>query len=201
MAESASSIGIASRAAPCDVPPDPSVMAQVRRVTGGIEAVFLENQEALLRFFRLRGRTDEAEDLLQELWLQVSSAPATPIADPEAYLYRMANNLRLSRHRSENRRRRREQHWSDVSTGPGEPASDVEAGDRVLAARQQVRAIEAVLSQLGDKTGTIFRRFRLDGIHQTDIAREFGISLSAVEKHLQKAYRALVELRDQLDAD
>ena len=201
MAESASSMGGASGAAPSGVPPDPSGMAQVRRVTGGVEAVFLENREALLRFFRLRGRSDEAEDLLQELWLQASSAPATPIADPEAYLYRMANNLMLSRRRSDHRRRRREQHWSDVSAGPGEPASDVEAGDRVLAARQQVRAIDEVLSRLGDKTGTIFRRFRIEGIHQNEIAREFGISLSAVEKHLQKAYRALVALRDELDAD
>jgi RNA polymerase sigma-70 factor (ECF subfamily) len=35
---------------------------------------------------------------------------------------------------------------------------------------------------------------------QPEIAAELEISLSAVEKHLQKAYRALIEVRRRLDA-
>jgi RNA polymerase sigma-70 factor (ECF subfamily) len=202
MADAGSNMGKAAGANRFDAPADRAGMARAaRRVTSGIEAVFLGNQDALLRFFRARGRTDQAEDLLQELWLQASSVAAAPVSDPEAYLYRMANNLMLGRSRSDHRRRRREQDWTEVSTAGGELASDVESGERILVARQQVQAIETALSGLGEKTGTIFRRFRLEGIRQEEIAREFGISLSAVEKHLQKAYRALLELRDELDAD
>ena len=168
-------------------------------MTSGIEAVFLNNRKALLRFLRAGGE-DDAEDLLQELWLQVSSRPATPIAEPAAYLYRMANNLMLSRRRSHYRRHRREQNWVNAGT-PDDLASSVESGERVLLGREQIRAVEATLSGLGEKTDRIFRRFRLEGFSQQEIAREMGISVSAVEKHLQKAYRALLEIRKQIDAE
>ena len=50
--------------------------------------------------------------------------------------------------------------------------------------------------------GTDLRiRYRIDGIPQREIAGEIGISLSAVEKHLQRAYRTVVETRERLDAD
>jgi DNA-directed RNA polymerase specialized sigma24 family protein len=54
---------------------------------------------------------------------------------------------------------------------------------------------------LGDRTDLVFRRYRVEGRSQKEIAAELGISLSAVEKHLQKAYRALVDLRRRIDAD
>lgn len=162
----------------------------------GLEAVFLDSRPALLRFLRARGAGDAAEDLLQELWVKAAKGALEPIADPLAYLYRTANNLVLDRHRSELRRGRREQQWSHGSTGSeGEPSPE-----HVLAAREQLRAAEAVLARLGERTETIFRRYRLEGITQVQIANEMGISLSAVEKHLQKAYRALIECRRQSDA-
>src|SRR5688500_14440892 len=78
----------------------------------GIEAVFLDNRGALQRFLRACGG-EHAEDLLQDLWLKVSAAPSEPIAEPLAYLYRMAHNLMLDRRRSELRRGRRDQEWTD----------------------------------------------------------------------------------------
>jgi RNA polymerase sigma-70 factor (ECF subfamily) len=53
----------------------------------------------------------------------------------------------------------------------------------------------------GERTDHIFRRHRVEGASQKEIAKELGISLSAVEKHLQKAYRALIDLRRRLDAE
>ena len=41
----------------------------------------------------------------------------------------------------------------------------------------------------------VFRRYRLDGVSQTGIAQEFGVSLSSVEKDLQKAYNVWKALR------
>ena len=46
----------------------------------------------------------------------------------------------------------------------------------------------------------IFRRYRLDGITIDEVAREFGVSRSTVEKDLQKAYRALLAYRSRDDA-
>jgi RNA polymerase sigma-70 factor (ECF subfamily) len=54
---------------------------------------------------------------------------------------------------------------------------------------------------LGPRVETVFRKCRLDGLGQAMIARELGVSLSSVEKDLQKAYRALAQLRAKFDAE
>jgi RNA polymerase sigma factor (sigma-70 family) len=167
---------------------------------GGLEAVFLANREALLRFLRARGAGDAAEDLLQELWIKASAETVGPIANPLPYLYTTANNLMLDRRRSELRAAARDDSWREASTTDG-GISDSPAGERVLIARERLDAAERALAELGERTHAIFRRFRLEGVSQRAIADEFGISVSAVEKHLQKAYRALVELRRRFDAE
>lgn len=171
-------------------------MAQDMIVESGLEAVFLSNRATLQRFLRARGAGDAAEDLLQELWIRAAAGAAGPIRDPLAYLYRTANNLMLDRKRAELRTTRRDDAWAaDLAAGGGAPGHE-----RTLVAREELAAAAAALAALGERTETIFRKFRLDGMSQPDIAAELGISLSAVEKHLQKAYRALVELRRRFDA-
>jgi RNA polymerase sigma-70 factor (ECF subfamily) len=166
----------------------------------GLEQIYLLNREALLRFLRARGAGEAAEDLLQELWLKAAAAAAGPVRDPLPYLYRTANNLLLDRRRSELRRSRRDQLWSGIDDA-GEPAVDPISGERMVIAREELQAAGEALAALGDRTETIFRRFRLDGATQRQIADENGISLSAVEKHLQKAYRTLLSLRRRFDAE
>ncbi len=163
----------------------------------GLEQIFLENRARLARFLAARGAGDEAEDLLHDLWQRVSSAPGAPIAEPLSYLFRAAENLMRDRHRSTVSRARREQEWQDTDGAPApEPG-----GERVLIGRERLRRTEATLADLGARAETIFRRYRLDGIGQAAIARELGVSLSTVEKDLQKAYRALAALQEQFDAE
>lgn len=169
--------------------------------TSGLEAVFLAHRAALQRFLRARGAGDLAEDLLQELWIRASAGAGGPIAEPLAYLYRTANNLMIDRRRSALRRAARDHEWTDATGGGIAGISDAPSGERVLIAREALVAAEAALSALGERTEYAFRRFRIEGASQKQIAEELGISLSAVEKHLQKAYRALVDLRRQWDAD
>lgn len=176
-------------------------MARGSSTATGLEAVFLDHRASLLRFLRARGAGDAAEDLLQELWIKAAGGASAPIAEPLAYLYRAANNLMLDRRRSEQRASRRNQDWSDSNTGPELGVSDAPSGERVLIAREQLDAAESALKALGERTEWVFRRFRVEGVSQRQIADELGISLSAVEKHLQKAYRALLEVRRRLDAE
>ena len=74
----------------------------------GLEAVFLANRDKLLRFLVARGAGDDAEDLLQDMWMKLEAKDLGPVSDPLPYLYRMANNLMLDRYRSSSRRERRE---------------------------------------------------------------------------------------------
>ncbi|QTD55216.1 RNA polymerase sigma factor [Parasphingorhabdus cellanae] len=165
-----------------------------------LQAVFLAHRDALLRFLNARGAGDNAEDVLQDLWLKLSDVDDSNIVSPLPYLYRAANNAMHDRYRKDERARQRDNEWSDVNRGTGE-ASDLPPPDRALIANQQLASVEARISKEGPRVFTIFRRFRVDGIGQRKIAEEMGISLSAVEKDLQKAYRALVDWQDREGAE
>jgi RNA polymerase sigma factor (sigma-70 family) len=170
-------------------------------MASGLEAVFLENRTALLRFLRARGAGDRAEDVLQEMWVKLSAKDMGPVADPLPYLYRVANNLMLDQYRSSTRREKREQDWVEGGTGAIiDQSADIPADEQMIAAERLAEA-EAVLRGLGPRVETVFRRFRLDGVGQKQIAIDLGVSLTTVEKDLQKAYRALIALKQRFDAE
>jgi RNA polymerase sigma factor (sigma-70 family) len=164
---------------------------------GGLQRVFLNERSRLLRFLQARGAGEEAEDVLHDLWQRLASAGGQPIADPVSYLFRALENVMRDRRRSDVSRDRRQQDWYQLAPDAG----DEPQGERVLIARERLRRAEAVLAALGSRVETVFRRYRLDGMGQAVIARELGVSLSSVEKDLQKAYRALAELREKFDAE
>ncbi|WBO24650.1 sigma-70 family RNA polymerase sigma factor [Sphingomonas abietis] len=148
---------------------------------------FMTARPALLRYLRARGAGEAAQDLVQELWLKLGSVSLSQADDPLAYLYRMAHNLMLDRRRSDVRRSHREANFQqDIG-----PIDDTPDAEHVLIARERLRHVDRALATLGARSEQIFRRYRLDGVSQRDIAQDLGISLSAVEKHLQKAYRAV----------
>ena len=163
----------------------------------GLQRIVLNERHRLIRFLAARGAGDEAEDLLHDLWQKVGTQPERPIADPLSYLYRAAENLVRDSRRAMLSRGKRQHDWQDVTTAP----EDQFLGERALIAREQLQEIHATLHNLGSRTELVFRRFRLEGVGQAAIARELGISLSSVEKDLQRAYRALAELRAKFDAE
>lgn len=163
----------------------------------GLQQVVLNERSRLLRFLRARGAGEEAEDLLQELWQRVAPGTGQPIADPVSYLFRAAENLMRDLRRSTVSRERRQFEWHDTrGTTDEEPL-----GERVLIARERLREVETTLEALGPRVAQVFRSYRIEGVGQAVIARELGISLSSVEKDLQKAYRALAEVKARHDAE
>ncbi len=161
----------------------------------GLEATYLANRQALLRFLRARGAGDAAEDLLHEIWLRVTRAQTGPVAAPMAYLYSVANMAMIDRHRSQVQAARRDADWSESQREPHEPSP--EAG---VASAQEVASVLAVIDRLGPRAASAFRRHRIDGIGQRQVAEELGISLSTVESDLRLAYRALLEWKERRDA-
>lgn len=158
----------------------------------GIEAVFLANRGRLVRFLIARGAGDAAEDLVQDVWLKVSVRMDGPISDPLAYLFRAADTLMIDRYRSRRQAERRDQAWADAREDH-EPTAD-----RAVAARQEVTAVAETLAALGTRKETVFRRARIDGVPQRQIAAELGISVSTVESDLRIACRALADLQERL---
>lgn len=161
----------------------------------GIEGVMLANRDRIVRFLEVRGAGAGAEDLFQDLWMRLTQRPTGPIAQPLSYIMRAANNLMLDRYRSARQSQLRDHAWSD-STNAHPPSAEA-----ALIAREQLARVEQAITAAGDRPARIFRRFRVDGIAQRDIASEMGVSLSTVEADLRKVYAALAAIRRQFDAN
>ncbi|MBS1240318.1 MAG: polymerase, sigma-24 subunit, subfamily [Proteobacteria bacterium] len=173
------------------MPPAPS--------PSGLEAAFLEHRGKLLRFLGARGAGDAAEDVLHEVWLKISAAETGPVAAPLAYLYRAADMAMIDRYRSARQAQKREKDWTEAIGGAVPGVSDAPSADRAIIARQQARLVAETLDALGERPAAIFRRHRVDGIQQRQVAEEFGVSVSTVESDLRTAYRALAELKERID--
>ena len=167
----------------------------------GLQAIFFENRESLLRFLRARGAGEHAEDLVQDIWLRASTQSSGPIAHPRSYLFRIAHNLMIDVHRADGQRQRREQLWEDVNGSSGDELSDEPSAEHRMIALGMLERATHVINELGEPTTTIFRRFRIDGVGQKIIARDLSVSLATVEKHLQKAYRAMAALKREFDTE
>ncbi len=156
----------------------------------GLAACFLELRPALIRLITARiGNCHEAEDVVQEMWFRLDRQPSGPIADPGAYLFRMAANLATDRRLSTLRRETREDAWNEVLPESGEyPDSE-----RQLIAAEELRRVEGILDEMPQRMREALILFRVEEQPQRKIAEHFGITVSGVEKLLRRGYRQLVE--------
>lgn len=177
-------------------------MAEARFTTGArddpslaLTRALTEHRTELLRFLvaRLRDPAD-AEDALHDLCLRVASGTGEAVANPLAYLYRAAANLALDRARGRSRRLVRDGAWATLAGArAGEETIDpTPSADERLDQRRTLLRIARAIEALPPGAGRIFRRHRLDGRSHAEIAAEFGISRSAVEKGMATALRHLM---------
>src|SRR5688500_13946987 len=151
----------------------------------GLQQIFAENREALLRYLRAHGAGDAAEDLLQELWLKVAGSPPGPIASPRSYLFRAATNWMIDRRRPEPQSQRCEIEWSGPSDRLPDAAANDPGPDRALDARRRLALVEAELAKLPARALAVFRQHRIDGLTQRQIAAAMGLSASTIESDLR----------------
>ncbi len=161
-----------------------------------------DNQSRLLRFLTARTRDASlAEDLLQEARIKlIEKAPGKHVADPLPYLYTMLENMVRDHSRSEASRKQRNLDWGDAGEGIAPIRADPDTPEQSALDRDYLTHVLAALDTLPERTKVIFLAFRVEGVGQREIAEQQGISLSAVEKHLQSAYRMIATLRKKLDA-
>lgn len=162
----------------------------------GLAALFELHRAELLRFLSARcGDADLAQDLLQDMWFKVAGAPAGPIGNGRAYLYRMANNLVLDSRRSRQRAMRRDFGWLDeeggASSAPEDRLDPSPAADEELERRQEAELLRTVIAGLPPGAQRALRLHRLEGHPQAEVAEIMGISRSGVEKHLAVAMKHL----------
>lgn len=145
---------------------------------------------ALLAYFMRRVRNhSEAEDLTQELLLRLMQRDAGQIAAPESYVFQMASNLLADRARREKVRSQ----YREMVSRADDAGIDILDPFRVVAGRAQLAVIARTLGGLPERTRTIFILYRIENFGQDAIAQSFGISVSAVKKHVARAMASLAQ--------
>lgn len=161
----------------------------------GLAALVGTYRAELRAFLAARcGDANEAEDLLQELWLKVTGHPAGPVANGRAYLFRAANNLVLDRLRGRQRTMRRDRAWLDED-GQGGTIDDrpdpAPRADEILLRDEEAAIVRGAIASLPPGARRALELHRIEGHGQAEVARIMGISRSGVEKHLATAMKHL----------
>lgn len=153
----------------------------------------------LQHYFERRVATAaEAEDLTQEVFLRLVRRPeAAAVENLEAYIFRTAANLlrdtaRRHRARAHDRHVELTEHTETAEIWSAVPSPEIEA-----EGKRRLRIVTEGLKGLSPKCRRVFLLHRFDGLPHSTIAALYGISISAVEKHIM---RAMVHLRACLNA-
>jgi RNA polymerase sigma-70 factor (ECF subfamily) len=163
-----------------------------------LRTAYLEKRADLVRFFQLRLRSIEAaEDLVQDIFVRVSSLDDSQIDNPVAYLYRLGWNMMLDKLRQQRRTLAREEDWSGTqhTLVAHEAVAETPSAEEAVAARQRLQRIVEALGALPPKTQRVFRMHKFDGLSHAEVAAALGVSRSAVEKHVSAALRHLLKQR------
>ncbi|HTQ15489.1 MAG TPA: sigma-70 family RNA polymerase sigma factor [Rhizomicrobium sp.] len=159
-------------------------------------ALYLSRRDALGRFLRARlGDSEEAEDVLQELYLRVSrTAPSEDRRNAAAYLYKMALNLARDRRRARNRAGARDTGWVQAryEVAGVEPVLDQPNAEAALDARQRLEAVRRALEELSPQCRRVFEMHKFEGLSHQEVAVRAGITRSTVEKHMNTALKHLI---------
>ena len=155
----------------------------------GLLAVFLEHRDALLRF--LLRRLDNpalAEDLTQETWVRAARADGlAAVANPRAYLFRIAANLALDHQRHVAHRVEVESVESVVARiADPRPSPETAAIDRA-----EFAALLAAVDALPPRCREVFILARFEGATYGEVAARLGIARSTVVSHMVTALAAL----------
>ncbi len=158
-------------------------------------AVYLARRVELVRYFRIRLRSEAAaEDLVQDIYVKIAGLPAEDIGNPAAYLYRLGTNLMLDRLKQQKRSERRDADWRDAETlsSGGEDIAQAPPADEALAARQRLDQIIETVSALPPQVKEAFRLHKLEGLTHAETAEAMGISRSSVEKHIMASLKRIL---------
>ncbi len=159
-------------------------------------ALYLSKRSAVERFLTARlGNKDEAEDVLQELFLKLSRIdPAQELQNPAGYLFKMALNLAHDRRRERSRARARDSDWVEaryVMSGP-DPVADIPSAEAGYHAKQRIAAVYAAIEELSPQCRRVFLLHKVEGLSHEEISWQAGISRSTVEKHMNTALKHLI---------
>jgi len=140
-------------------------------------------EDLKFRLARYLGSPELAGEALQDTWLRLERGEGiVAVRSHDAYLFRIAVNLARDRQRTEDRRLTTNEVEALLTVQDEAPDSE-----RTVAARSDLRALEAVMAELPPRQRAILLAARLDGLPRREIARRYRISVRLVQRELQEA--------------
>ena len=150
--------------------------------------MFTMYRPALTRYFRRKVRPEDVEDLVHEVFLNLQARRAGDrIENVEAYLFTIARNVLTQHARSARARNAISESFDREDRDEGALSPE-----RTTLDRQLLQLALDAIERLPPRTRDIFVMHRFSEKNYAQIARDFGISTSAVEKHIMAALKTLV---------
>ncbi|MFZ5748084.1 MAG: RNA polymerase sigma factor [Pseudomonadota bacterium] len=151
-----------------------------------LDDLFRAHSHALTRYIarRFGPGPPEPEEVAQAAFARLAAAGNTAaLDDPRGYLYTIACNLVIDHQR---RQRHRDAVHRDISHVDAQQLSD-SSPERVLLEKERFAIFEEALGTMPKMRRRIFLMVRAEGRAPRDVARQFGLTESAVYKHVQRA--------------
>ncbi|MDM3871972.1 sigma-70 family RNA polymerase sigma factor [Porticoccus sp. W117] len=131
----------------------------------------------------------DPEDVVQQVFEKFASLDnAHQVRSPKAFLNRMAHNVVIS----EKRRQATRHQYAESAR-----QEDVDSGgydlnpERVFIAEEQFSMVQQAIAQMPEKRRRILLMNRVHGLSYAEIARQLGVSGTAIKKQMYKAIREL----------
>jgi len=148
-------------------------------------AVYIEHRNDLLDYAsRIVRDRASAEDVVQEAWLRFSRAQqGGEIIQPAGYLYTIVRNLALDWLARASRNAPQEVSDAVLQNTPSEAPS----AERVLYYRDELRELEALISELPERTQIAFRMYRVERRPLKEVADRLGVSVPRAHRMVSDA--------------
>lgn len=163
----------------------------------GLRHYFLASYDELRKWLTARLRSaDVAADVLHDIYVRIERGGTLgPVRNPKAYIRRMARNIALNRKRHESRLLTSE----ETAIVFEQAIDEAPHPARIIAARQEVEQLHAVLHAMPERRRLIFLSAWVEEVPHPEIARRLGMSLRRVQKESQKArLQVYAAVRDKL---
>lgn len=154
-----------------------------------VAALHSRFRRPLQRYFAsYRLGSDDVDDLTQEVFLRLmgEACPAS-LRRPEAFVFTLARNLVRDRAR----RLYTKAGSGSVSLDDVQLRCDGPTPDEALEHDERLQRVVTRLESLKPDARRAFLLHRVHGYSYAAIAREFGVSISMIEKHVMAAIAAL----------
>jgi len=153
-------------------------------IKSDLETWMLRYGPGLRRYFLKRVSPSEADELVQDVFLAMHRrGAAAPVDNVQGYLFTIAAHLLAKR--------------KQIATSAlDEQAGNIDESlspERILISRQEVTRVIVAIKNLPPRTREAFVLHRFENMTYSAIARQLGISVSAVSKLVARALALIAE--------